>query len=481
MIRTTGAARAERSPELVERALAAAGGRGCAVLVEERSSVNLRWAMNGLTTNGLTTSRAVTVVVAGSGGGEGTGVGVLTRQGVGAAEVAGLVEQAAAIADDAAPAEDAAPFVDGSGPSGDSHAGGGAGAWEDPAAETGAEVFAPLAEQLGEVFARGAAEERESFGFAMHEVSTTWLATSAGFRGRHVQPHGTVELNGKSHGRSRSTWAGRTSRDFGDVDALALDDEIRTRLAWQERRVELPPGRYDTVLPPTAVADFMAYLYWSSDARSAHEGRTVFSRPGGGTRIGDRLTETRASLTSDPAYAGLECAPYLQARASSPMGSVFDNGLRMPPVAWISDGVLAALPTTRFTAGLTGLPLTPAGDNLVLSVDGGVGTFEDLVAGTERGLLLTCLWYIREVDPQTMLLTGLTRDGVYVIEDGEIVGAANNFRWNESPIDLLNRFSAASESVPSFSREWGDDYFSRTATPALRIPDFNMSSVSQGV
>ena len=80
-----------------------------------------------------------------------------------------------------------------------------------------------------------------------------------------------------------------------------------------------------------------------------------------------------------------------------------------------------------------------------------------------------------------MLLTGLTRDGVYVVEDGEIVGAVNNFRLNESPVDLLDRFTRASATVPSFSREWGDDYFSRTATPALRVPDFNMSSVSQAL
>jgi predicted Zn-dependent protease len=115
----------------------------------------------------------------------------------------------------------------------------------------------------------------------------------------------------------------------------------------------------------------------------------------------------------------------------------------------------------------------------VLSVDDARGTIDDLVAGTERGLLLTCLWYIRGVDPQTLLLTGLTRDGVYLVEDGEITGAVNNFRFNESPIDLLRRFSHASATEPGFSREWGDDYFSRSATPALRVPDFNMSSVSQ--
>jgi len=467
-------ARAERSQELVERGIAAAGGRGCAVVVEERSSVNLRWAMNGLTTNGLTTSRSVTVIVAGSSGlADGAGVGVLTRQGIGADGVAALVAEAAAIADAAAPAEDAAPFV-GEGPAASRDRGG----WDDPAGETGAEVFGGLAEQLGEVFARGAAEGRESFGFAMHEMSTTWLGTSAGLRRRHDQPHGTIELNGKSHGRSRSTWVGRTSRDFADIDALAIDEEVRTRLDWQARRVELPPGRYDTVLPAAAVADFMAYLYWSSDARSAHEGRTVFSTPGGGTRVGERLTASPATLSGDPSYPGLECAPYVMARASSPLGSVFDNGLAAPPAVWIEGGVLAALPSTRFTAGLTGLPLNPAVDNLLLTVAGASASLEELVAGTERGLLLTCLWYIREVDPQTLLLTGLTRDGVYVVEGGEVTGATTNFRFNESPVDLLGRIQAAGATEITLGREFGE-WAQRTAAPPLRIADFNMSTTSE--
>ena len=122
--------------------------------------------------------------------------------------------------------------------------------------------------------------------------------------------------------------------------------------------------------------------------------------------------------------------------------------------------------------------MTPYVDNLIVEVDGSTGSTDDLVAGMERGLLLTCLWYIREVDPQTLLLTGLTRDGVYLVENGEVAGAVNNFRFNESPVSLLDRFSRASATVPSFSREWGD-YFPRTATPALRVPDFNMSTVSQ--
>jgi len=161
--------------------------------------------------------------------------------------------------------------------------------------------------------------------------------------------------------------------------------------------------------------------------------------------------------------------------------SVFDNGLPLTRTEWIRNGTLASLLQTRETATLTDQPVTPAIDNLVLEIDDGSGDVDDLVAGTERGLLLTCLWYIRAVDPQTLLLTGLTRDGVYLVENGEITGAVNNFRFNESPVDLLRRFSHASATVPAFSREWGDDYFSRTAMPALRVPDFNMSSVSQAM
>jgi predicted Zn-dependent protease len=177
----------------------------------------------------------------------------------------------------------------------------------------------------------------------------------------------------------------------------------------------------------------------------------------------------------------MESGPFVIEASSDNESSVFDNGLPLGRTDWIQDGTLTSLLQTRHSAELTGQPVTPMVDNLVLEVDGGTGSVEDLVAGTERGLLLTCLWYIRAVDPQTLLLTGLTRDGVYLVEGGEITGAVNNFRWNESPVDLLRRFTHASATGPAFSREWGDDYFSRTAMPALRVPDFNMSSVSQAL
>ena len=125
----------------------------------------------------------------------------------------------------------------------------------------------------------------------------------------------------------------------------------------------------------------------------------------------------------------------------------------------------------------TTAPATAAVDNLILEAPGATATQDEMVAATDRGLLLTTLWYIREVDPQTLLLTGLTRDGVFLVEDGEVTGAVNNFRFNESPVDLLARTTQASRTQRTLPREW-NDWFTRAAMPMLRVPDFNMSTVS---
>ncbi len=227
------------------------------------------------------------------------------------------------------------------------------------------------------------------------------------------------------------------------------------------------------------MADLLIYQLWSASGRDATEGRTVFSKPGGGTRIGEKLAELPLTLRSDPDEPGLECAPFVVAHSSGGDQSVFDNGMPVRATDWVSRGVLTNLTTTRHSAGLSGLPVTPALGNLIL--DGGQDrSLEEMVAATERGLLLTCLWYIREVDPATLLLTGLTRDGVYLVENGEVTGQVNNFRFNESPVDLLGRATEAGRTEKTLPREWSD-WFTRAAMPALRIPDFNMSSVSQGV
>ncbi|RSO46731.1 peptidase [Streptomyces sp. WAC 06725] len=462
-------ARAGAPHEIVERALELSRADGCVVIASERSSANLRWAGNALTTNGVTRGRSLTVIATVDGA-QGTASGVVSRSAVTVADLEPLVREAEAAARAAGPAEDAGPLVSGAAPSPD---------FTDAPAETSSAVFDSFAPALGESFKRARDGGRELYGFAFHEVVSSYLGSSTGLRLRHDQPTGTLELNAKSPDRTRSAWAGLSTRDFRDTDPLAMDAELATRLGWAERRVELPAGRYETLLPPTAVADLLVYQQWSAVARDAAEGRTVFSRPGGGTLVGSKIAGLPLTLRSDPGAPGLECAPFVLAHASGDDASVFDNGLPLEPTDWIRDGELRRLVTTRYGAGLTGLPVAPGIDNLILD-GGGARSLEEMVAGTERGLLLTCLWYIREVDPATLLLTGLTRDGVYLVENGEVTSEVNNFRFNESPVDLLARAAEAGRTERTLPREWSD-YFTRAAMPALRIPDFNMSSVSPGV
>jgi len=452
----------------VEHALATSIADDCIVIVHDKTSANLRWANNTLTTNGVMHGVDVTVISFVRGA-DGVATGSMAGTATDQAGVTALVEAADAAARAGSPAEDAAELVRDAA-SAD---------WDDAPVPTDIHVYDAFAPALGEAFGRASAEDRVLYGFVNHEMTTTYVGSTTGLRLRHVQPTGHYGCTGKPTDLSTSAWVGGATRDFAGVDPLALDAELARRLGWARRRVDLPAGRYDTILPPSTVADLMIDAYWSAGARVAHEGQSVYSRRGGGTRVGERIASAGVNLFSDPAYDGLQCEPFNVASRSGNESSVFDNGLPLGRTDWIRDGELTSLIQTRQSAAMTGLPVTPGIDNLVLSVDSGSGTEDDLVAGTERGLLLTCLWYIREVDPQSLLLTGLTRDGVYLVEGGEITGVVNNFRFNDSPVDLLRRFTHASETVPSFSREWGDDYFSRTATPALRVPDFNMSSVSQ--
>jgi predicted Zn-dependent protease len=462
--------------DAVERALQAATCDDCVVIAEESSEANLRWAGNTLTTNGVSSSRRLTVIAIVRDRAAAR-AGVVSRAGVGAAQIGDIVAEAERAASESSPAEDAANLPGPADGYAFGQAGGGAG-WDDPPARTEIGVLRGFAGSLGEAFGVAAAGGRRLYGFAEHTMTSLFLGSSTGLRLRHDQPSGKVELNAKTADLTGSAWAGAGTRDFTDVDVAGLESSLARQLGWAARRLDLPAGRYDTLLPPTAVADLLVYLYWSSGAKDAVDGRTVFSKPGGGTRIGEGLASVPVTLRSDPGSPGLECAPFVIAHASGRQSSVFDNGLPLGPTEWIRRGELAALAQTRYSARLSGLPVTPPIGNLILEVPGAEASLDDMIASTGRGLLLTCLWYIREVDPQTLLLTGLTRDGVYLVENGEVTGAVNNFRFNESPVTMLGRITEAGATAPALPREWSD-YFSRSAMPPLRVEGFNMSSVSQ--
>jgi len=464
--------------DVVERALRSARCDECVVIADETSSANLRWAGNTLTTNGVSRTRQLTVVAISRGRG-GPVAGVVSRAGVRDDQIDAVVREAEQAAAEGSPAEDAMPLVTpgAAGPAVPA-AGKDVPSWDDPAGGTGISVFSAFAPALGEAFGQAAAGGRRLYGFAEHVVTSTFLGTSAGLRLRHDQPTGKVELQARTADMSQSAWDGVSTRDFSDIDVAEMEAGLATRLGWAKRRVDLPPGRYETLLPPSAVADLFVYLYWSAGAKDAMDGRTVFSRPGGGTRLGDQLTSLPLTLSSDPGLHRQQCAPFVIAHASSRQSSVFDNGLPLGRTGWISDGRLAALTQTRATAQAAGLPVTPPIGNLAMSVAGADADLDDMIRRTTRGLLLTCLWYIREVDPQTLLLTGLTRDGVYLVENGEVTGAVNNFRFNESPVAVLDRIAEAGGAMDTLPREWSD-WWTRAQMPPLRVDGFNMSSVSQ--
>jgi predicted Zn-dependent protease len=453
--------------DAVERALSLCKADECIAIAGVGHAANVRWANNTLTTNGVLHSADLTVISIVRDG-DTVRAASLSRTGVSADEIGDLVAASAAAAAESPPAADAAPLVQRPV----------AADWDAEPGSTSVPELGRVAEQLSAAFEQARSRDEGRYGYAEHTVSTTYLGSSTGLRLRDEQGDGRLEMTGRSADGTRSAWAGLGSADITGLDVGRLERDLQRRLEWSRRRVDLDAGRYDTILPPSAVADMMIDAYWSMSALDAHEGSTAYSKAGGGTRVGETLTDLALTLSSDPSMPNQACAPFVTAAASSRLSSVFDNGLELSPTSWISDGRLNALLQTRHSARVTGLEVTPFIDNLKLEAPATHDDIDAIVAATDRGLLLTCMWYIREVDPQTLLLTGLTRDGVFLVEGGEVVGATNNFRFNESPIAMLRRIDAVSPPQDTFAREFGD-YFTRTKMPALRIADFNMSSVSQ--
>ena len=240
-------------------------------------------------------------------------------------QVTALVEAADAAARAGSPAEDAADLV----------ADVTSGDWDPGSETTDIGVYDAFAPALGDAFAQATAEDRLLYGFVNHDVTTTYLGSTRGLRLRHAQPTGHYACTAKDSSLTRSAWVGGATRDFRDVDATSMATTVAQRLAWAERRIDLPAGRYDTILPPSSVADLMIDAYWGAGARVAHEGESVYSRRGGGTRIDDKVAAPGVSLFSDPAYRGLECAPFVIAGASDNTDSVFDNGLALERTDWI--------------------------------------------------------------------------------------------------------------------------------------------------
>ncbi|NBY14844.1 MAG: TldD/PmbA family protein [Actinobacteria bacterium] len=450
----------------VEIGLELLGTDGGVVVGEVSQGANLRWANSQLTTNGdiFETSLNIVAFVPVSGG---IGAGVASGQVRTRDDIAKLVQVARASGVASGASEDAAELV--AGPvSSDFGA--------DPAVADLSGIN-HIAAGLGDVMQDQTAQ---FFGYAEHSQDTLYVGTSAGTRLRFAQATSRFELCAKSPERDRSAWSGQGGTSLLSTNVHEHAKNVLQGLEYQKTKIDIEPGRHKVTLSASAVADLMIYLMWTASAREAAQGRSVFSAANGKTRVGEQLTSRDFNLISDPKLSGLATLDSVVSLGASSMSSPFDTGLPIAATNLISGGVLTALASSRHAASEAGLPFTALADNIYVYDGAGHGSLAETAARMGDGLLITCLWYIREVDPQSLLLTGLTRDGVYVVREGEIVGAAGNFRFNDSPVSLLDRITDAGDSLDCLPREWAD-WFSRSRVAPLAIDGFNLSTKSDAI
>lgn len=261
------------------------------------------------------------------------------------------------------------------------------------------------------------------------------------------------------------TASGYAARGF--TDASKLDTASATRVAAMKANASIgaramEPGKYTVILEPVA-ATYMLENMFRFDARSAEEGRSFLSKKGGGTRLGEQLMDPKVNIYSDPFNPDLPGATW------------GGDGLPREKTMWIDKGVVKNLSYSRYWAQKKGVAPVPGPSNIIM--DGGDATLEELIKSTERGILVSRLWYIRMVDPQSLLLTGLTRDGTFYIENGKIKFPVKNFRFNESPVIMLNNLEALGRQERSISVESYRSYL----IPPLKVRDFTFSSLSDAV
>ncbi len=259
-----------------------------------------------------------------------------------------------------------------------------------------------------------------------------------------------------------SGYAARGFNDINKLDTLSATKIAASKANGSKGAKAIEPGKYTVILEPVA-ATYMLENMFRFDARMADEGRSFLSKPGGGTRLGEKLMDEKVTIYSDPYNTEL------------PGDTWNRDGEKLEKTTWIDKGVVKNLSYSRYWADKKGVKPVPGPSNIIM--EGGTASLEDLIKSTERGILVSRLWYIRMVDQQTLLLTGLTRDGTFYIENGKIMYPVKNFRFNESPIIMLNNVEALGKPERSISVESYRSYL----IPPMKIQDFTFSSLSDAV
>lgn len=309
---------------------------------------------------------------------------------------------------------------------------------------------------------QGEAAKLQVAGFYTHGSELYALGSSTGLRALHRSTEASFTTTARLPDGSGSGWAGAISHRSAEIDAVNLAKVAIDKAVRSQRPRPLEPGHYTVVLEPAAVADLLAFYMRSLDARRADEGRSFFAKAGGGNRLGEKLFGDHITLRSDPSDPATPGIPFS------------DEGLPLRARSYIDKGTIAALSYSRYWAKKQGTE--PTSLPRVAHLLGGEARDEELLRGVQRGVLITRFWYTRWVDPQSILVTGLTRDGVFLIENGQITAPVNNFRFNESPVTMLKNADALSERTV---RAPTGGMLLRV--PALRTHDFHLASVSEAV
>jgi predicted Zn-dependent protease len=296
--------------------------------------------------------------------------------------------------------------------------------------------------------------------------NTTSFEALANSKGLFAYNKGTDVIFTITTRNEEGTGSGYAARGFNDV--TKLDTFTATKVATTKangsigaRAIE--PGKYTVILEPVAVAYMLENMFFGLDARNADEGRSFMSKPGGGNRLSEQLMDPKVNIYSDPFNTELPSSTWNR------------EGQAMEKRTWIENGVVKNLSYSRYWAQKKNVAPVPGPGNIIMA--GGTDSLEDMIKSTEKGVLVSRLWYIRMVDPQTLLLTGLTRDGTFYIENGEIKFPVKNFRFNESPVIMLNNVEALGRPERSISVESYRSYL----VPPMKVRDFTFSSLSDAV
>ncbi|GAB2694372.1 TldD/PmbA family protein [Mucilaginibacter koreensis] len=299
-------------------------------------------------------------------------------------------------------------------------------------------------------------------GFLENSSGYVAVANSKGLFAYNKSSDVTFSVTTRNQAGTASGYAAR-----GFTDVKKLDTYAATKIAAQKAissvgAKAMEPGKYTVILEPTAAAYMMENMF-RFDARSADEGRSFLSKKGGGTRLGEQLMDEKVNIYSDPFNTELP-------------GSTWNgDGLPLEKIYWIQNGMVKNLSYSRYWAQKKGVEPVPGPSNIIM--DGGNSSIEEMIKSTERGILVSRLWYIRMVDPKSLLLTGLTRDGTFYIENGKIKHPVKNFRFNESPVIMLNNVEALGKPERAISVESYRSYL----IPPMKIRDFTFSSLSDAV